>query len=195
MGPPQILWDPLGPREGIKVRVQRESYSNHYSEQLSCWTLTIPSAHPNVREIRHGDLPGVSENLIVYNKLIAGRYPITETDFDIAGSWRKSVKTETSLAISRSFCAKHKLQFSELNSLRKAVERKRSKTEIHLALSKSSSSASSVAWKGARPQREVQNWDPSGLQQESLPLPSREGAFMAKKGCYAHDLAAHYMWH
>ena len=44
---------------------------------------TIPSAHPNVREISHGDIPGVSVNRIEGSKLTAGRDP----DFDIAGSW------------------------------------------------------------------------------------------------------------
>ena len=45
LGPPGTLWDPFGPplggpRGGIKVGVQKESCSDHYSEQLSCWTLT-----------------------------------------------------------------------------------------------------------------------------------------------------------
>ena len=33
------------------------------------------SAHPNVREISHGDIPGVSENRIEGIKLTAGRDP------------------------------------------------------------------------------------------------------------------------
>ena len=45
LGPPGTLWDPFGPplggpRGGIKVGVQKESCSDHYSEQLSGWTLT-----------------------------------------------------------------------------------------------------------------------------------------------------------
>ena len=35
--------------------------------------------------------------------------PIIETDFDIAGTWRKSVRTETSLVTSRSLRVEHEL--------------------------------------------------------------------------------------